>query len=323
MTSVSTFDMQKTDDCHMPPISTTLSSPLRGVPHAPPLQESRENSITPAPIFDRPLASVAPIDTQFQADKDGQLSTDIPKGPNYKAEEDMRVAKVFSIISRQGPDNGDFWPMCASLYNTHERIKRSPESLSTRFGTISRNAQKYNRARTKIVESIPSGHTPTESDIRKATMDLYCNSNKYCRKGTMYKAPKIKYIEACLFLRNEPKYKGLHSAAGPATAPIVPQVGDTGVFSSAAAAVSSAPETPVEFTASNTISEPHGGTMPASVSRSVTPPATGSGKSAASRYARPVGVKKSKKQLAWDEQQKRTNRLAAAVAGVGTALTAS
>lgn len=190
--------------------------------------------------------------------------------------------------------------MIAALYNSRSVTKRAAESLQTRFGTVSRAAQKYNRAREIVEESIPSGHVPTEAEIRSATMKLYCNTNKYKRKNQMVPAPKLKYVEACLFLRNEPKYGGVRGSTTAAAqrSPVVntePEVAPSGA----------------EPTAGNTSAAPVGTIPPAS-------PGV-----AATVFARPVGVKKMKKMQALEERRDAGNKLAKAVESVGSALAKS
>lgn len=191
-------------------------SPASGGRHSPLLQESSSPTLAGPSVIDL-YKNNALLPTKL---------------PNFQPNEDLHVVKCVSIVTRQGPENPEIFPMVEAIYNPRVTVKRTADALKTRWGTISRNAQKYNRARTSIDENIPSGQSYTEAEIREGTMKLFQATNKYKKKGVLVPAPKIKYVEACLYLRNEPKYCGVQPSqsrspvSGPA-ADVVPPAGYT------------------------------------------------------------------------------------------------
>lgn len=186
-------------------------------------------------------------------------------------------------------------------------------------------------------------------------MKLYCNTNKFMRKGQLVTPARIKYVEACLFLRNEPKYKG--ATAGP---PSILPTWPTGSGPQACQATAqqplqaaAAPGLGANSSAATAPAQPGGSTggntetrIPAQRPAAVIPenepdaPAQSepgsSGPNAntptsqkrspsrdASVFARPVGVKKMKQMQALEKDKARQNRLASAVEVVGAALKTS
>lgn len=111
-------------------------------------------------------------------------------------------------------------------------------------------------------------------------MKLYCNTNKLKKKHEIVNVPRIKFVEACLFLR-EPKYRGV------ITAPTAP-----------------AATTPPRVAANTPAAEPTGNSTPMRAGNTAGTVAA-SPSVRESVYSRPVGVKKMKKMQAIEESVER------------------
>lgn len=151
-------------------------------------------------------------------------------------------------------------------------------------------------------------------EIRAETMRLYRKSNKTKVKGKYKDAPRVSFVEARLFLQDEPKFRGF--GASNATQGTIYRSGDgTGGPASLAGQID------VGGPANG---GPNGGSP--SIAGTAAPPAThprGPSSRAASAFARPVGVKKGKKIEKMEKAKCASIRLSTAVEGVSGDLRAS
>ena len=86
------------------------------------------------------------------------------------------------------------------------REKRSIYSLKSRFGYISKVAQKYLQADKLYRSQRPSGET--EEDTQEAVMKLYQHRNKEKKNGKIREPPVIKFLDAVFLLSECPKWSG-------------------------------------------------------------------------------------------------------------------
>lgn len=135
------------------------------------------------------------------------------RGPSFSAEEDLLLARAWIRSSREGVDQDAvaFWSSCTSVLNKSlesQARARTPQSVRCRWTLVQRVAQKYLAARKAVLANVPSGEAPGEDEVREKTMTAYCyiNKTKKGRAGETKLAPRVKFVQACIFLSSHPKF---------------------------------------------------------------------------------------------------------------------
>jgi hypothetical protein len=127
------------------------------------------------------MASTASASPSTVAAATSGAATQKSRGPGFRKEEDLKLAKAWVRASREGTntDMNRFWNAVSKYLNTmlEGDRARSVSSIRSRWTMLQRVAQKYITARNIVLEDIPSGTNPDDEEVLEQTMELDCSSN--------------------------------------------------------------------------------------------------------------------------------------------------
>jgi hypothetical protein len=155
------------------------------------------------------MASAAPFTLSPAAASSSGALNQKSRGPGFRKEEDLKLAKAWVRASREGTntDMNQFWNNVAKYWNAilDSRWARSVSSIRSLWTMLQRIAQKYLIARNVVLANIPSGTNPDDQEVLEQTMELYCSSNSIKGEGDVaHSAPPVKVVDTCLFFSREP-----------------------------------------------------------------------------------------------------------------------